>query len=302
MSSSGTAQCTARHRSGRWVMRRAHEQPAVGAAADGQPVPRACAAVVTRWSAAAWKSSNTFCLCSPPPRLVPRLALLVAAAEAGDREQAAGFGPRRDRRRPGRRLGDGEPAVAGEDARRVDVGRLVGAVDQEQADLGAVGGRVALLRHGELRSRAPTRRRSRSPWASRAVAALPAEEAGRAGEALELQEGQRRSVPVPSRPTTEHSSGSATSPIPAPSGAWRVMRAGGASRCVTTSRPPATGSACWMTPSPSGTRVVHSSGRHDAASSGMATTRPRARVERGDGDAGAHRRTGPSVDRVDPAR
>jgi hypothetical protein len=77
--------------------------------------------------------------------LVPGLALLVAAAEPGDREQPARLRPRRDGRRPRRRLRDREAAVARQDAGRVGVGRLTGTMHQEQADLGAVQRSVTLL-------------------------------------------------------------------------------------------------------------------------------------------------------------
>ena len=65
--------------------------------------------------------------------VVPRLALLEPAAQPGDGVQPAGRAPRGDLRRPDRRLGDGEPAVAVEDRRRVGPGRDVGAVDRGTA-------------------------------------------------------------------------------------------------------------------------------------------------------------------------
>ena len=151
------------------------------------------------------------------------------------------------------------------------VGRLVGAVDQEQPDLGAVGRRVALLRHGEL-GLGHAVARARLAVRPSQLAAAPTEEAGGTGEALELHEGQR---PVGPGIEADHRAqlGQGDLADSAPSGSWRVMRAA-AEWVVTTSRPPATGSACWMTPEPSGTRVVHSS-VGTARSSGMATTRPR---------------------------
>ena len=80
MSSSGTAQTTAANRSGRCVDRRADQQAAVGAALIAPAAPAWSAFASTRYSAAAMKSSKTFCLfasmparChaspySPPPR------------------------------------------------------------------------------------------------------------------------------------------------------------------------------------------------------------------------------------------
>ena len=50
--------------------------------------------------------------------LVPGLALLATAAQAGDRHLAAQLAPGGDERAPRRRLGDVEPAVAGEEGRR----------------------------------------------------------------------------------------------------------------------------------------------------------------------------------------
>ena len=57
-----------------------------------------------------------------PPGEVPLLAVLDPAPQAGDRIQAARRAPRCDHRRPHRRLGDRESAVAVEDRRRL-VGR-----------------------------------------------------------------------------------------------------------------------------------------------------------------------------------
>ena len=107
------------HRSGRCVRAAPTSSPPFEPPVDGQPLARRAARSPTSQSAAAWKSSNTFCLlarrpawchaspCSSPPRR-PATAY-----------SAAGRAPRRDRRRPRRRLGDGEAAVAGEDQRRV---------------------------------------------------------------------------------------------------------------------------------------------------------------------------------------
>ena len=46
-----------------------------------------------RCSAAAWKSSKTFCLCAEHAGAVPVLALLAAAAQVGDGVDAAGLDP-----------------------------------------------------------------------------------------------------------------------------------------------------------------------------------------------------------------
>ena len=78
--------------------------------------------VSTSQSAAAWKSSKTFCLRAAPPGVVPGLAVLEPAAQAGDGVDAAGRAPGGDLRRPDRGLGDGEPAVAVEDGGRVGPG------------------------------------------------------------------------------------------------------------------------------------------------------------------------------------
>ena len=82
MSVSGTSHTTARQRSGRRIARR-HQQPAVGAAADGE---RSCDVrpSATSQSAAASKSSKTCCLSVAHAGLVPRLALLATASEARD--------------------------------------------------------------------------------------------------------------------------------------------------------------------------------------------------------------------------
>ena len=147
-----------------------------------------------------------------PPGLVPRLAFLVAAPQAGDREQAAGLGPRGDRRRPGRRLGDGEAAVAGEDARRVGVG--------QRRRRGARGTGRSRCRPATGTSRASPRTRVSNADVTvgthRAARgrrpAVPAEQAGGPGEALELQERQRFVRACRRAPTTRAQLGSATSP------------------------------------------------------------------------------------------
>ena len=128
---------------------------------------------------------------------------------------------------------------------------------------------------------------------------MPAEEAGRTGEALELHERQR---PVGAAVQAHHRAQLGQRDLahrPRRRASWRVMRA--AAECVaTTSRPPATGSACWMTPAPSATSVVHPSGG-TSASRGIATTRPAWRVERRDGHQAVARRTGRTSPRRRPA-
>ena len=133
-------------------------------------------------------------------------------------------------------------------------------------------GRVRLLRHRErglehrLTLGAPVRREG-GP-------ALPPEEAGREGEALDLQEGQRF---VPRAVDAHHRAQLGQRDVPdLPATAIVVGRRGPPTRSMrTTSMPSVTGSACCTTPSPSGTSVVHPSGSV-ASSIGMATTRPRA--------------------------
>ncbi len=80
MSSSGTPQMTARNSSGRWVSAAPTSSPPFE-----RPEIASRAALVTffaiSYSAAAMKSSKTFCLCPSMPGLVPGLAVLAPAAQ-----------------------------------------------------------------------------------------------------------------------------------------------------------------------------------------------------------------------------
>ena len=82
-------------------------------------------------------------------RLVPPLTMLEPAAEAGDGVQPAGRVPRGDARLPPRAERDREPAVAGQDRRRVGVRRDVVAMDEEQTDVCAIRGAIRDASDGE---------------------------------------------------------------------------------------------------------------------------------------------------------
>ena len=132
--------------------RRTDEEPAVRTADDRQTVARDDA---RRHHPVGGRREvvEHVLLVAAPAGEMPLLAVLEPAAQPGDRVRAAGRAPGRDRRRPHRRLGDREPAVAGEDRRTIRSGDHVAAMDQEQADRRAVGGRVLDLSHGHRRQR-----------------------------------------------------------------------------------------------------------------------------------------------------
>ena len=89
-------------------------------------------------SAAAMKSSKTFCFFSFMPWLVPRLAVLAAAAHVGVGVDEALLEQREPRRAEGRRLDDVEAAV-GVEQRRVGAVELQPfLVHEEHRDLRAV--------------------------------------------------------------------------------------------------------------------------------------------------------------------
>ncbi len=139
-----------------------------------------------RYSAAAMKSSKTFCFSGEPAGVVPVLAVLAAAAQAGDGVDAAHLEPGDRARREGRRHRDVEAAVAGEQRRVLAVARRPLARGDEQRDPRAVlrgiedlhrlvGGRIeGQLRLAEDRARARGR--------------IAAEDRGRAGEGRERVE------------------------------------------------------------------------------------------------------------------
>ena len=120
MSSSGTPHHTARHRSGRWVMatptsRPPLDRPSTARRPSGE-------ALVDEPVGGGVEVVEHVLLGVPPPGVVPGLALLEAAAQPGDGIQTAGLAPCRDLRRPHRRLGDGEAAIAVEDRRHLRAG------------------------------------------------------------------------------------------------------------------------------------------------------------------------------------
>ena len=160
MSSSGTPHDTAAHRSGRCVSAAPtsnppFERPSMARRSrdvrPGRHEPVGGRVEVV----------EHVLLVRPAAGVVPRLAVLDPAPQAGDRIQPAPFAPRGDRRRPHRRLGDREPAVAVEDRRRVGAGLDVGAMDEEHPDLGPVERRI-----GHLRDRQPRDLATRSARAS----------------------------------------------------------------------------------------------------------------------------------------
>ena len=145
--------------------------------------------------------------------VVPLLAVLEPAAQAGDGVQPAGRAPRGDLRLPRRRLGDGEAAVAVEDRRASGARRDVGAVDQEQPDRRAVERRVRRPGVTVSAGHDAVAGASRDP-PGRGVARRRAT-ARRRGERVDDGERPRPVVAVGARPAT-----ATTSPSPAtvPSG------------------------------------------------------------------------------------
>ena len=116
MSSSGAEQMTARVQLGRCVSAAPTSSPPFD-----PPEMASCSGVVhpsrISASAAAWKSSKTFCLRSQHPGPVPFLAFLAAAAQVGDRVHAARRHPGQHVRRVRGREADVEAAVAVQDRR-----------------------------------------------------------------------------------------------------------------------------------------------------------------------------------------
>ena len=106
-----------------------------------------CSCSRIRHSAAAMKSSKTFCLLLQAPGVVPRLAVLAAAAQVGHGVDAAHLQPRRHRRREAGRERDVEAAVAVEVASGSARRRQALPVGEEHRDLRAVLRRVEDL-HG----------------------------------------------------------------------------------------------------------------------------------------------------------
>ena len=102
----------------------------------------------TSQSAGGFEVGEHLRLVGAHPGLVPCLALLAAAAQAGDGHLAAELAPHGDERAPRGCLGDVEAAVAGEQRGRVDVDGRGGRVHEEHRHRGAVGRRVAHLRDG----------------------------------------------------------------------------------------------------------------------------------------------------------
>ncbi len=140
----------------------------------------------TSHSAAAWKSSNTFCLSARRPASMPRVAVLVPATEPGDGVQPTSFAPRRDGLAPHRCLGDREAAVAVEDRRGRRRRNQIGPMDEEQPDLGAVGRGIGPVADGQLRDTAcPVRLRRPSTQPGRLVPPPDGHGLGEAGDAHE---------------------------------------------------------------------------------------------------------------------
>ena len=92
MSITPTPGRAAPNRSGRCVMAGADQQAAVAAAADRELRGEVYLFAISH-SAAAMKSSNTFCLLQLHAGLVPVLAVFAAAAQVGHRVHAAHFHP-----------------------------------------------------------------------------------------------------------------------------------------------------------------------------------------------------------------
>ena len=93
MSITPTAGSAAPNRSGRCVMHGADEQAAVAAAVRSRASGVDVYFSRIRYSAAAMKSSKTFCFFCEPARVVPLLAVLAAAAQVRHRVDAAHLEP-----------------------------------------------------------------------------------------------------------------------------------------------------------------------------------------------------------------
>ena len=97
--------------------RRAHQQPAVGAADDRQLRRATCTSRRSGAASTAAKSSNTFCFFVRLPCAVPRLAELAAAAEVGHRDDEPVVEQHAVERPEPRRDAHAVAAVAGDQAR-----------------------------------------------------------------------------------------------------------------------------------------------------------------------------------------
>ncbi len=117
--------------------------------------------------------------------LVPVLAVLGPAADAGDGVDAAGVGHRHRHRRPRRAVGDGKAAVAGQQRRRVGRGPGGGPANEEHGHRRAVGGRV-----GDLVDRVVTGTGAAGGGVAPVLqpGGRPAQQARRPGEGAEGQE------------------------------------------------------------------------------------------------------------------
>ena len=189
MSSSGTAICAARQRSGRWVIAAPISRPPL--------LPPRMASRSRRREAGVDQPVGGgdevvegLLLVLAHAGAVPGLALLGAAADVGDGVDAAVVAHRHDRRAVGRAHRDAEAAVAGEDARRVRATAWSRRPDQEHRDLGAVGARVANLLDDVVAVRARRGRSSccRSRLQSAMLLGRPAVRGRRAGEGREREE------------------------------------------------------------------------------------------------------------------
>ena len=237
MSSSGTPTPHGTAQVGPLGQGRPDEQAAVGAAVDGESIA-AGETLGDEPVGGGVEVVEDVLLVGPIAGVVPRLAVLDAAAQAGDGEQAARRAPRRDLRRQRRRLGDGEAAVAVEDRRRGRRRRDVGPVDEEQPDRRcrrATGTRVWRDAQG-----AGERRRSSAtspPRLGRRIWRHPPG-GGRAGEGVEHDERVRPAYGrSPARRRPRRRRGRRPPAASVPSASRRPDRVDGAARLVTMYRP-----------------------------------------------------------------
>jgi len=132
------------------VDRRAHEQPPVAAAADGQ-VLRTGVAVGDQPLACRNEIVEHVLLVLEHARPVPILAELAAAAQCGERKDAALLDPRDGARVETRHLGRVEAAVACQQGGMAAVQRDAIAMHDVHRSARAIARRVPDLLHGDAR-------------------------------------------------------------------------------------------------------------------------------------------------------
>ena len=208
------------------------------------------------------------------PGMVPRLALLQPAAQPGDGVRAAGRAPRGDLRRPHRRLGDGEPAIAVEDRRHVgpghDVGRWIrnSPIAVPSSDSYSTWLTVRSGTTPDVAAAGADQRSAAPPSPTRHT------DVGASNESTTTNAGPpERSADSPSTAMTSPSPSTVAERAAVGVVAPDACRRPGSWRPRAARRPTPAGRTA--TAGPSATSVVQSAGVGGTASSGTRTTRPR---------------------------